>query len=150
MDSKARQSGFTIVELLVATAVLMLLMALLLSALNSSMTIWTRGASKIQSFQQARAAYEAMTRKISQATLNIYWDYDTDASGNPTGYKRQSELQFLSGPSANILPGAGNSRTHSVFLWPRSATQPPRPTCKASSMPADTTWTSAPTPPRLR
>jgi uncharacterized protein (TIGR02599 family) len=116
MDSKARQSGFTIVELLVATAVLMLLMALLLSALNSSMTIWTRGASKIQSFQQARAAYEAMTRKISQATLNIYWDYDTNSSGNPTGYKRQSELQFLSGPSADILPGAGNSRTHSVFF----------------------------------
>jgi len=116
MDSKARQSGFTIVELLVATAVLMLLMALLLSALNSSMTIWTRGASKIQSFQQARAAYEAMTRKISQATLNIYWDYDTNSSGNPTGYKRQSELQFLSGPTANILPGAGNSRTHSVFF----------------------------------
>ena len=113
---KQRQSGFTIVELLVATAVLMLLMALLLSALNSSMTIWTRGASKIQSFQQARAAYEAMTRKISQATLNIYWDYDTNSSGNPTGYKRQSELQFLSGPSANILPGAGNSRTHSVFF----------------------------------
>jgi uncharacterized protein (TIGR02599 family) len=116
MDSKARQSGFTIVELLVATAVLMLLMALLLSALNSSMTIWTRGASKIQSFQQARAAYEAMTRKISQATLNIYWDYDTDAATNPIGYRRQSELQFLSGPTANILPGAGNSRTHSVFF----------------------------------
>jgi len=113
---KQRQSGFTIVELLVATAVLMLLMALLLSALNSSMTIWTRGASKIQSFQQARAAYEAMTRKISQATLNIYWDYDTNASGNPIGYKRQSELQFLSGPSTNLLSGAANSRTHSVFF----------------------------------
>lgn len=116
MDNKQRQSGFTIVELLVATAVLMLLMALLLSALNSSMTIWTRGASKIQSFQQARAAYEAMTRKISQATLNIYWDYDTNASGNPIGYKRQSELQFLSGPATNLLPSAANSRTHSVFF----------------------------------
>jgi uncharacterized protein (TIGR02599 family) len=116
MDNKARRSGFTIVELLVATAVLMLLMALLLSALNSSMTIWTRGASKIQSFQQARAAYEAMTRKISQATLNIYWDYDTNSSGNPIGYKRQSELQFLTGPATNLLSGAANTRTHAVFF----------------------------------
>jgi len=116
MDSKPRQSGFTIVELLVATAVLMLLMALLLSALNSSMTIWTRGSSKIQSFQQARAAYEAMTRKISQATLNIYWDYDTDAATNPIGYKRQSELQFLSGPATNLISGATNTRTHAVFF----------------------------------
>jgi len=116
MDSKPRQSGFTIVELLVATVVLMLLMALLLSALNSSMTIWTRGASKIQSFQQARAAYEAMTRKISQATLNIYWDYDTDAATNPIGYRRQSELQFLSGPATNLLSGATNTRTHAVFF----------------------------------
>ena len=116
MDSKARQSGFTIVELLVATAVLMLLMALLLSALNSSMTIWTRGSSKIQSFQQARAAYEAMTRKISQATLNIYWDYDTNSSGNPIGYKRQSELQFLSGPATNLLSSTATNRTHAVFF----------------------------------
>lgn len=114
MDNKARQSGFTIVELLVATAVLMLLMALLLSALNSSMTIWTRGASKIQSFQQARAAYEALTRKISQATLNIYWDYDTNTT--PIGYKRQSELQFLSGPATNLLSSAANTRTHAVFF----------------------------------
>jgi len=116
MENKGRRGGFTIVEMMVATAILVLLLAVLLSALNSSTTLWTRGSSKIQSFQQARAAYEAMTRKISQATLNIYWDYERNASGTPIGYMRQSELQFVSGPATNLFTLASSNRTHAVFF----------------------------------
>jgi uncharacterized protein (TIGR02599 family) len=94
--------GFSILEMLVSTAILAVLMGLLFSVLNSGTKLWSTGASKIQAFQEARAAYEVMTRKIGQATLNVYWDYETNSFGDPIRYKRQSELQFLSGPTSDL------------------------------------------------
>jgi len=109
--------GFSILEMLVSTAILAVLMGLLFTVLNSGTKLWTTGTSKIQAFQEARAAYEVMTRKIGQATLNVYWDYNMNASGEPIGYKRQSELQFLSGPASDLLGSSvTNSQTHAIFF----------------------------------
>lgn len=108
--------GFSILELLVATAILAVLMGLLFAVLNSGTRLWTTGTAKIQAFQEARAAYESMTRKIGQATLNVYWDYNTNSSGTPIGYKRQSELQFISGPASDLLNSAVTNRTHAIFF----------------------------------
>lgn len=108
--------GFSLLELLVATVVLSLILVVLFSILDTTTTLWARGSSRIQSFQEARAAYEAVTRKLSQATLNIYWAYDTNSAGDPAGYRRKSELQFVSGPSDKLLSSPGTSRTHSVFF----------------------------------
>ena len=107
--------GFSILEMLVSTAILAVLMGLLFTVLNSGTKLWTTGTSKIQAFQEARAAYEVITRKIGQATLNVYWDYDTNASGE-LGYKRQSELQFLSGPTSDLLKSSVTNQTHAVFF----------------------------------
>ena len=115
ITASKRPEGFTIIEMLVSTVILAVLVGLLLSILNAGTAMWTRGTSKIQAFQEARAAYEAMTRKISQATLNIYWGYDTTSAGEPTGYRRKSELQFVSGPAATVL-GAPALRTHAIFF----------------------------------
>jgi len=107
--------AFSLLEMLVSMTILTLLVVGLLSMLNSSMTLWRRGTSKIQTFQEARAAYEGMTRKISQATLNTYWDYETNATGDPVRYKRQSELAFVAGPAATLLTTAAAPRTHAIF-----------------------------------
>lgn len=113
----SRPPGFSLLEMLVSVTILSVLVVVLLSMLNSSTTIWRRGASKIQTFQEARAAYEGMTRKISQATLNTYWDYETNAAGDPIRYKRQSELAFVSGPVSAAPVGLTNtSRTHAIFF----------------------------------
>lgn len=110
-------AGFSILEMLVSTAILAVLMGLLFTVLNSGTKIWTTGTSKIQAFQEARAAYEVITRKIGQATLNVYWDYNTNSLGEPIGYKRQSELQFLSGPASSLLGSSvTNSQTHAIFF----------------------------------
>jgi uncharacterized protein (TIGR02599 family) len=109
--------GFSLLELLVSVTILAIIVVVLMSMLNSSASVWRRGSSKIQAFQEARAAYEGMTRKISQATLNTYWDYDYDpATGNPTKYKRQSELAFVSGPQATLLSATAEPRTHAIFF----------------------------------
>jgi uncharacterized protein (TIGR02599 family) len=120
-----RRHAFTIVELLAATAVFIGLMLMLVTATNQTSEMWRRSSSKIEQFQQARRGFESMTRRISQATLNTYWDYHfplkagkPDRSQVPDGYMRQSELRFRSGPSSTLLAGVDglNRPTHAIFF----------------------------------
>jgi len=93
--------GFTIAELLVASAILSLLVVLLLNMVTQTSKTWRTTSGKIEEFRDARDAFDTITRRLSQATLNTYLDYDNPT--NPTSYMRQSELRFLSGPTATIL-----------------------------------------------
>lgn len=136
-----RQAGFTLVELLTATTILMMLLGIVFLAINETGKIWRRSSDQIEAYQDARAAFETMTRKLGQATLNTYYDYFDGAgksaaeyavsgtSGNftPNRYGRQSELHFVVGsgrPSslwspkipAVSLPGGRPQVTHSVFF----------------------------------
>jgi uncharacterized protein (TIGR02599 family) len=82
----------------------------------------------VESYQGARAGFEALTRTIAQATLNTYWDYydsagkaanDTAYSGTPAKYGRQSELHFRSGPTDSLFgtSNGGLTRpTHGIFF----------------------------------
>ena len=57
--------AFTIVEMLVSTAILGLLMVLLLSTVDQTQRVWLRTSNKLSQFQAARTAFEAMTRNLS-------------------------------------------------------------------------------------
>lgn len=112
--------AFTLVELMVATAILMLLLGVLFMAINETGKVWRRSSDKIEAFQDARGAFEAMTRTLSQATLNTYYEYfdsagkpasDAGYSGTPSRYGRQSDLQFVSGKA--LLSGQVG---HAVFF----------------------------------
>lgn len=98
--------GFTLVELMVSTAILAGLMVLLLNTVDQTQRVWTRATAKASQFQAARGAFESMTRRMSQATLNTYWRaYDVYITSNKADlkFRRQSELQFISGPTAEIF-----------------------------------------------
>ncbi len=129
MNTRAGNRGlpwaFTLVELLLSTAIIGLLMLVLLAMTDQTSLTWRRTTAKIEQFQQARSGFESMTRKLSQATLNTYYDY-FDASGNslktsvgtgfvPKTYGRQSELRFISGPMKSFAL-SGNLPTHGVFF----------------------------------
>ena len=92
-------------------AIIILLLLVLVGMVNQTSNIWRGTTGRIEQFRQARDGFEAMTRRLSQATLNTYLDY-VDASGNPRSsasmapnlasfvparYVRQSELRMLSG-----------------------------------------------------
>ena len=120
MVRRLRISGFTIVELLVATAVLILLLGILFVAISETGKIWRHSSDQIESFQDARAAFETITSTLSQATLNTYYDYfdstghaanEAAFSGVPARYGRQSELHFISG--SQLIDG---QVTHAVFF----------------------------------
>lgn len=98
------RSAFTLVELIVSSALIVAILGLLLTSVDQTRRVVSSTTSRVAQFQAARAAFDAMTRNLSQATLNTYWDVDTDpTSGNPTGYRRQSDLHFLIRKSAKPL-----------------------------------------------
>lgn len=113
---KARLRGFTLLELLAATAILLIVMVVLLQLVGGVGDVWKASTGKISAFQNARSAFATVSRTLSRATLNTYNDY-IDAAGNyrtsanaatfsPAKFARASELHFLSGPAATLVPGA--------------------------------------------
>jgi len=134
-----QRGGFTLVEMLVATVILTLIMVMVLSITDQTSRIWKRSSSEIQAFQNARAAYDTMTMRLSQATLNTYLDYYNSSNqsrtaylaANPSGtfvpvnYARSSELHFVVNQATTLVPldtGASPAQTaschpgHAVFF----------------------------------
>jgi uncharacterized protein (TIGR02599 family) len=110
-----KRRGFTLVEMLVAMSIVTLMLVMLLTISNNISATWKRTAAKTEQFREARMGFEAMTRRLSQATLNTYWDYDNPAA--PTRYIRQSELRFISGPANSVISAGSTQRfSHCVFF----------------------------------
>jgi uncharacterized protein (TIGR02599 family) len=117
------RAGFTIIEILVATAVLAMLLVVLLNVISHAGTVTRMASDKISAFQSARAAFDIVARNLSQATLNSYWDYDNPTA--PQNYLRNSELHFLVGNAgSNNLPGHAGTGQAICFQFPGGVTDP--------------------------
>lgn len=118
--SRLLHSGFTLIELLVSITVLAILMLFMTNVVNVVQTTWVQSNSKVSQFREARMAMDVLTRTLSQATLNTYWDTSSAVS-----YQRQSDLQFVCGKVAATPPNhlglldraaAGVYPTHGIFF----------------------------------
>lgn len=90
---------------------LVLLLVMLMTMTNHTTAIVRTASSRVDAFQTARMAFDTITRRLSQATMNTYWDYynstnqrrDPSATSGPTSsgsfvpatYGRASDLHFL-------------------------------------------------------
>lgn len=141
LRARGARSGFSLVELLVALAILSILFLVMASLISLTSQTYLKTAVKAGEFRAAQAGFESMTRRISQATLNTYLDYEdkqslTDSAyttGNggafvPDHYGRQSELRFIAG---NIPPASATpvefTGSYDTSLGP-TATSASRPT----------------------
>jgi uncharacterized protein (TIGR02599 family) len=132
---KKGRGGFTLVELLVSMTLLVMITGVVMQMTNQTSTIWRSSNAKIQAFQEGRAGFESMTRKLAQATLNTYYDYynaakksrlDVSVTGTaaladfvPATYDRVSDLHFISGQATTLLNGSPTpiiTQTHAVFF----------------------------------
>jgi uncharacterized protein (TIGR02599 family) len=126
MKLRRTNAGFTLAEVLVASGALVLVLGVLLGMTNETQRLVRGTTSKIEQFQEARLAFESMTRRISQATLNTYLDYQfqqvTQGMGpgakTPSRYQRGSDLRFRSGRMNELIP-RNDKRffpTHGIFF----------------------------------
>lgn len=125
--SQRKGSAFTLVEMMVATVILCVILLLVFSITQQTGDAWKKSTEKIQSFQGARAAFEGITRRISQAALNTYYDYYDDSltpdqpvargqsssisTFTPGKYGRCSDLHFITGKA--LIP---SQVSHSIFF----------------------------------
>jgi len=123
------RAAFTLIELLVSVTFLVILMLVVSQVIGIVQRSWVRANSRVSQFREARQAFDTLSRSLSQTTLNNYWDNEfdtvgTDAAGQQItlakDYFRQSELQFVCGPTSKVVPGAaGNAQNypgHAVFF----------------------------------
>ena len=126
---RTRSRGFSLMELMVSTAVLSLLLVMVFQMLNGMQLSWKRTKQVVGEFKEARQAFEDITRRVGQATLNAYMSYRYDTATVQGVQLRvgreiipQSELHFVCGPVANLGINQKNSRqvgqryTHAVFF----------------------------------
>lgn len=97
------RAAFSLLEALVATAVLILLVTVLFSTLDNSSRALRRANAQMEAFQEARTAFDTLVRSLRSATLNTYWEYDNPTQ--PKRYIRQSELHFVARPGSAAGPG---------------------------------------------
>ena len=103
------KSAFTLIEVMVSVGILAVIMLIVAGFTQQASRTWLSSQARVESFQGARAAFESMTRRLSQTTLNNYYGYDDPE--NPVRYLRKSELHFISGKS--LITG---QVTHAVFF----------------------------------
>lgn len=112
-----------------SVTILVVLMLLTTQVVGVVQRNWVRTNARVSQFREARMAFDTITRNLTQATLNTYWEnsFDflrTDSLGQQVtrarSNRRQSELQFVCGPTARLLTGVGSSQFnypgHAVFF----------------------------------
>ncbi len=125
------RSGFTLLEVLAAVTLLAMILVMTGSIISSSSRAWRQANSKIETFQDARAAFDVMSARLSKAALNTYWDYydssrkpfrlsSSPSTFVPDQYGRYSDLHFLCGPASALIPvlppGIVSVATQAVFF----------------------------------
>jgi uncharacterized protein (TIGR02599 family) len=117
-----KNSAFTLIEVMVSSALIVVIMGFLMYTMDQTQRTMRGADSKVGQFQTARVAFEAMTRNLSQATVNTYWDLDFGVKNGkvqPVGYRRNSDLHFVSGVAASqkILNSTEIiDPTHAIFF----------------------------------
>lgn len=111
-----RNRAFTLVELMVSMVILVIIAAALMALTDATSKTLNRTTGRIDQFHNARSAFEAMTRRLSQATLNTYVDYDVPTA--PKSYLRQSELRVIVGKTVDLLANSNPAKWpgHGVFF----------------------------------
>jgi uncharacterized protein (TIGR02599 family) len=116
---RASAHAFTLVELLLAMAILAIMAVLMLSVTSASQKVSKQTMNRVEEFRESRRAFERINQRLAQATLNTYHDY-IDSGGNvrttnnsstfvPYKYARISELRYLQTNAADLTTNLPSS-----------------------------------------
>ena len=69
-EEQRRNAAFTLIELMASMAILGLIMVVLFSVFDQVNKAWLNGENRVETFTQARAIMDLMSRELSQAIAN--------------------------------------------------------------------------------
>ncbi len=99
-----KRNAFTLVEVLVASAIVVILSLMLIVITHQTAEAGSRAGSTAEEFRSAQIAFEAVTQQLSRATLNTHREFRMEDK-TPRGFERASDLRFVSGPmQAGAVP----------------------------------------------
>ncbi|CAN5462252.1 hypothetical protein BH09VER1_BH09VER1_25590 [soil metagenome] len=112
--------GFTLLELLVCCVILIMVLGLVVNMMGSASNIWIRHRNQAKAFESANSAFAVLTKTVSQALLNTYWEV------RGSKYARASELHFVMGPASGpwLTPVAGVDASRADLLAGNAANFP--------------------------
>ena len=122
--SNPRIRSFTLVEMLVAIAVLSIILLLATQLITRTSSVWVYSTSKMAENREARVAFNSLVQRLGSATVDQYYGYTYTNSSTgtatpvyiPSNYVRRSELRFISGQSSVINTTVTSSPTDAVFF----------------------------------
>lgn len=109
-----RHTGFTLLEMIVAMAVISFALVVVVQAMARVQDTWVTTSAKVREANDARAGMETLSRVIPRAVLNPYWA--TDKPDDPSVLLRYSDLHFVAGPAADLLSSATRMTGHAIFF----------------------------------
>jgi prepilin-type N-terminal cleavage/methylation domain-containing protein len=145
MNSTRRLPGFTLVELMVATAVLAGMVLLLVVVLNHTSAAWTSGQAQADRRQSARAVGDAIAQDLQAALLPLdpadqkSLQFTLNSSLVPADY-RYADTLFWQAPIATDRHSGDVAEIGYFLKWDQTKPGSPRPLlCRFFVNPSDTT-----------
>jgi uncharacterized protein (TIGR02599 family) len=113
--------GFTLLEMMISLVLLLMIIGVVFRVTDAVMTMNRRISAGVSIFQNASAALEHVSARISEATLNTYWDYYPPQIGDhpkpPENYIRMSDLHFVADDSEKLEIGSQDTYpTKAIFF----------------------------------
>lgn len=102
---RRNQAGFTLVEVLIATAIMTALLVLLASLVTGVNRAWTRGEQQVTEFQDGRAMLELISRELTQAAISPTLQFVHDPSLNGAPQRANSDCVFWLAPTTSTPSG---------------------------------------------
>ena len=111
--------GVTLIEMLVAMAILGIVLLIIANAMNMMQNTWVNIRGKADGFRNTRLAIDTVAHRLSQATLNSRWTiWKGDDPTLPANlqYVPDSDLHFVSGKATTLLNDYTRAVGHAVFF----------------------------------
>jgi prepilin-type N-terminal cleavage/methylation domain-containing protein len=103
---KAVRGGFTLIEVMVSAAVLAIVLAVMFSALSTSMSLWRNTDNKIVADREARAVHFLLSRDLANVVMPASTNLWPRIVNSRVGRDDVYYLKFLT-----AVPAAGQSAT---------------------------------------
>lgn len=102
MPRRSHSSGFTLIEVLVASTITIILASALLVISGNVLDVYTRSTSRLESSAHARIAFETLTQELEEAVLRSdtnMWILAQPVTSGPSGFERENtRLRFFTTP----------------------------------------------------